>query len=80
MRVVWQPGHMDLEVFPCRSLCAWVPTRRSVFACRGCGSQWHPREPWTPIDADGTVPAEVRRARERVTTARGAGAAGTGGT
>ena len=77
MRVVWQPVHMDLAVNPCRSLCRWVPTRRALFACQGCGSQWHPREPWTPIDADGHVPTAVRRARDRLTTARHGGAAGS---
>jgi hypothetical protein len=88
MRVVWQPGRMDttpgeLAVHPCRSLCRWVPTRpapRERFACQGCGSQWQPGEAWTPVDADGSVPPAVRRARERVTSARRAGAAGTAGT
>ena len=88
MWVVWQPGQMDitpggLAVHPCRSLCSWVPTRRApreLFACQGCGSQWRPGEAWTPIDADGHVPAAVRRASERLTTARRGGAAGSGGT
>lgn len=51
----------------CRSLCAWrrTPAPDERFACRGCGSQWVPGEPWTPIDADGTVPADVLAARGR---------------
>ncbi len=85
MRVVWQPGRMDpspgeLAVHACRSLCRWVRTRRALFACQGCGSQWQPGQAWTPVDADGTVPPAVRRARERVTSARRAGGAGSGGT
>jgi ribosomal protein L37AE/L43A len=88
MWVVWQPGQMDitpgeLAVHPCRSLCSWVPTRRApreLFACQGCGSQWQPGEAWTPVDADGRVPPAVRRAAERVTSGRRAGAAGSAGT
>ena len=73
----------ELVAHPCRSLCRWVLTRqapRELFACQGCGSQWRPGEAWTPIDADGQVPAAVRLARERLTTARRGGAAGSGGT
>ena len=96
MWVVWQPGRMtlpsgeaagdgpgELAVHSCRSLCSWVPTRRApreLFACQGCGSQWQPGEPWTPVDADGHVPPAVRRAAARVTSVRSAGAAGTAGT
>ncbi len=85
--MVWQPVVVapddELAAHPCRSLCRWVLTRqapRELFACQGCGSQWRPGEAWTPIDADGQVPAAVRRARERLTTARRGGAAGSGGT
>ena len=85
--MVWQPGVMapedELVVQPCRSLCRWVLTRREpreLFACQGCGSQWRPTEAWTPIDADGHVPAAVRRARARLTNDRRGGAAGSGGT
>ncbi len=56
----------ELAVHPCRSLCRWVRTRRApseLFACQGCGSQWRPGEAWTPIDADGRIPAAVLRAR-----------------
>ena len=52
-----------LRISPCRSLCDWRPTRTApLFACAGCGSQWVPSEPWTPRQADGAVPAEVRAA------------------
>jgi hypothetical protein len=67
-------GDADLAVRPCQSLCRWVPVRgRSDgrFACQGCGSQWRPGLGWTPIDADGTVPAEVRRALKDAPAARG---------
>ena len=85
---VWQPvvvatGGDELAVNPCRSLCRWVRTRRApreLFACQGCGSQWRPAEAWTPVDADGQVPAAVLRARARVTTGRPGGAAGSAGT
>ncbi len=30
--------------------------RGALFACVGCGSEWVPSEPWTPIDWTGTVP------------------------
>jgi hypothetical protein len=61
---------VELDVRPCRSLCRWVATRtdEDLFACQGCGSQWRPGAGWTPIDADGHVPPEVRRAL--LTTAR----------
>ncbi|WP_460864307.1 hypothetical protein [Rhodococcus aerolatus] len=60
----------ELAVNACRSRCAWRPTKAQaggerLFACRGCGSQWVPSEPWTPADVDGRVPSEVRRARRR---------------
>ena len=50
---------------PCRARCAWLPQPRSrsalpVFHCSGCGSQWSRTQSWTPMDADGTVSAEVR--------------------
>ncbi len=85
--MVWQPGRVDPgpgepAVSACRSLCRWVPTRRApreLFACQGCGSQWRPGQAWTPVDADGTVPEGVRRARERVTSARRGAGAGTAG-
>ncbi len=87
MRVLWQPVGVDdlpqpLAAHACAGLCRWVATRRApreLFACRGCGSQWRPGEAWTPVDADGIVPAAVLRARERVTSARCGGAAGSAG-
>ena len=86
--MVWQPVAMapvrdQLVVNPCRSLCRWVRTRpapRQLFACQGCGSQWRPGEAWTPIDADGSVPAAVLHARDGVTTAPRGGGAGSAGT
>ena len=84
--MLWQADRMvpapePLAVQACRSLCRWVPTRApsDLFACQGCGSQWRPGEPWTPMDADGVVPPQVRRARDRVTSARRGDAAGTSG-
>ena len=84
--MLWQADEMahlpePLAVQACRSLCRWVPTRTSddLFACQGCGSQWRPGEPWTPIDADGAVPVAVRRARDRLTSARRGAGAGTSG-
>ncbi|MCP2170315.1 hypothetical protein [Goodfellowiella coeruleoviolacea] len=55
----------ELAAHPCRSRCAWRPTRRElaglpVLACQGCGSQWVRSEPWTPIDHDGRIPDAVR--------------------
>ncbi len=85
--MLWQADQMvpvpePLAVQACRSLCRWVATRssRDLFACQGCGSQWRPGEAWTPVDADGNVPVAVRRARDRVTSARRADAAGSAGT
>jgi hypothetical protein len=66
-------GDADLAVRPCQSLCRWVPARGrpgGLFACQGCGSQWRPGLGWTPIDADGTVPPEVRRALTDARSAR----------
>ncbi len=62
-----------LEIAGCRSQCRWLDTGERLageplFACGGCGSQWVPSEPWTPIDYEGRVPdavAEVRRSRGR---------------
>ena len=60
-----------LTIAGCRSLCSWHDTGdrldgERLFACAGCGSEWVPSEPWTPIDYEGDVPepvAEVRRTR-----------------
>jgi hypothetical protein len=60
-----------LEIAACRSACAWDTTGEHLddeplFACSGCGSEWVPSEPWTPIDWTGRVPEPVQRAaRER---------------
>ena len=72
-----------LAVHACRSLCRWVGTRRApdeLFACQGCGSQWRPGLVWTPVDANGHVPREVRRAVRAFTNGRRGGAAGSAGT
>lgn len=58
------PGLAPLRIRSCRDLCAWnrTPAERRdepMFACRGCGSQWVPSEPWTPRDSNGAVPPEV---------------------
>jgi hypothetical protein len=79
----------QLRVQPCRGECEWreapARDRRRVeelllFACRGCGTQWLRSLAWTPIDADGTIPEEVRQEAARrdsgLTTGPGAGAAG----
>jgi hypothetical protein len=63
-----------LAIFACRSSCAWQETEETLeserlFACAGCGSEWVPSEPWTPIDWTGAVPEPVQRARR----ARGGG-------
>ena len=52
----------------CRSRCAWRVTGArlegaDLFACSGCGSEWVPSQPWTPIDHAGTVPTAVAQAR-----------------
>jgi hypothetical protein len=57
-----------LVIASCRSLCAWGVTdarleEEQVFACSGCGSEWVPSQPWTPIDHTGGVPAAVAQAR-----------------
>ena len=58
----------QLVIASCRSLCAWRATDallddEEVFACSGCGSEWVPSQPWTPIDHTGAVPAAVAQAR-----------------
>lgn len=65
----------SLAAYPCQQRCAWTRTRRrhpdriagglAIFACAGCGSQWVRTQAWTPIDADGTVPATVAREAAR---------------
>jgi hypothetical protein len=57
---------------PCQNRCAWHaappgarsddPAAVARFVCRGCGTQWQPGVGWTPVDRDGTVPAQVRAA------------------
>jgi hypothetical protein len=53
-----------LEIQPCRSVCTWSPTggtleQLPLVRCGGCGSEWVRSQAWTPIGADGIVPAEV---------------------
>ncbi len=58
-----------IEAWPCQSVCVWTRTAEvwsdaehgdlPLFACAGCGSEWVRTEPWTPIDAAGTIPDEV---------------------
>ena len=57
-----------LEIAGCRSLCSWQDTGATLegerlFACAGCGSEWVPSEPWTPVDWTGEVPESVQLAR-----------------
>ena len=57
-----------LDIAACRQLCSWHPREESLdgerlFACDGCGSEWVPSEPWTPIDHTGAVPEAVQDAR-----------------
>ena len=57
-----------LVIAGCRRLCGWQETGRQLdgeplFACSGCGSEWVPSQPWTPIDYEGVVPAPVAEAR-----------------
>ena len=67
---------MALAIAPCRQLCDWVAVAPAydvpMLACAGCGSQWLPREAWTPVQADGTVPPAVSALR-----AVGVGSAGS---
>jgi hypothetical protein len=61
----------------CRSLCGWQATGEQLggeplFACAGCGSEWVPSQPWTPVDYTGEVPGPVAEARSaRDTRGRG---------
>jgi hypothetical protein len=67
------PVRRSLVISPCQNQCEWdvsdeTPDDERLFACSTCGSEWVASEPWTPVDADGTVPAAVqeeRRARGR---------------
>ena len=85
------PEGAPLRLAPCRTLCAWGPTRVSVgghrlFACTGCGAQWTRGEPWTPRQLDGSWPPGVREeltgeepSAESVSTGPAGGAAGSAG-
>lgn len=61
-----------LEISGCEARCAWHDTGallgdEPLFACAGCGSEWVPSEPWTPVDHTGQVPdavTAVRRAHD----------------
>jgi hypothetical protein len=76
------PGERALAAQPCQSVCTWTRTNErrlvdagaapaAVFACVGCGSEWVRSELWTPVDADGHVPAAVRAERELPPTTTG---------
>lgn len=59
-----------LEIAACRRLCSWSRTGgllddEPVFRCAGCGSEWVPSEPWTPVDHTGVVPEPVQAERRR---------------
>lgn len=58
---------MALAIAPCRQLCDWVTVAPAydvtMLACAGCGSQWVPSQAWTPVQADGTMPAAVSALR-----------------
>lgn len=54
----------ELRARPCQRRCAWRATQRlldgdRIFACAGCTSEWTAAQPWTPCQADGTVPPAV---------------------
>ncbi len=57
-----------LEIAACLSRCSWHATGdrldgEELFACAGCGSEWVPSEPWTPIDWTGAIPEPVQAVR-----------------
>jgi hypothetical protein len=63
-----------LVISACQTLCKWGKTGQNfeaepLYACSGCGSEWVPSEAWTPIDADGLVPAEIQAEIASTTTA-----------
>jgi len=67
-----------LEIGGCRAECGWHETGERlagepVFACAGCGSEWVPSEPWTPVDYTGVVPAPVAEAVTEARRTRGTG-------
>jgi hypothetical protein len=58
-----------LATHPCRGLCRWSAADehrdgQRIFSCAGCTSEWISSEPWTPINADGTIPMEVAAERD----------------
>jgi hypothetical protein len=61
-----------LAAHPCQAACDWARTGRvdggrRLFRCAGCGSEWTAAEPWTPAQADGTVPPAVAAERHLTT-------------
>ncbi|NUR05707.1 MAG: hypothetical protein HOQ45_01695 [Nocardioidaceae bacterium] len=57
-----------MRIAGCQALCAWRGTGEELggermFACAGCGSEWVPSEPWTPVDHTGEVPQAVQDER-----------------
>jgi hypothetical protein len=71
-----------LAAHPCQAECDWGPAGRAggraLFRCAGCASEWTAAEPWTPAQADGTVPPAVA-AERALTSGPAAGAAGRSG-
>ena len=71
-----------LAAHPCQAECDWGAAGpagdRALFRCAGCGSEWTAAEPWTPAQADGTVPPAVA-AERALTSGRGGDAAGRSG-
>ena len=70
-----------LAAHPCQAECDWSATGRTdaggrLFRCAGCGSEWTAAQPWTPAQADGTVPPAVTA---ELTSGRGGDAAGSSG-
>lgn len=58
----------ELRIAGCRALCGWSSTGdlldgEPLFSCSGCGSEWVPSQPWTPVDYTGLVPDPVAGAR-----------------
>ena len=57
------PPTNELAQQPCQDLCEWEPdpvaNTPPRWRCRGCGSQWDRTQLWTPVDRDGTVPADA---------------------
>lgn len=60
----------SLRQNPCQGRCNWRPAGEvrdggRLFNCTGCGSEWLRSEPWTPMNADGTINPQVQAERDR---------------